>query len=478
MSRQILNRALYCCALGSLILLQSGCVSISRTIVQQPDETARHDGLWRSDGYGYILDLRGGNVALYHVTDQSCVKSKTIVADLSHYLDRGAFQAAENGRTGEFKFTLEEHPIGMRRIGSIPSQCDTPNPDTPLGNFDAFAAFFAQHYAFFELYDTDWSKRVADARPLINAATSDAALFEVFSDMLAPIKDGHVSVLGVVDGKAREFEANRSVISRSLAREAQAQGISHADLSDRFFEGFWLHSVGGDILHRRGKMVADNRIQYGMVTGDVAYINFLTAAGFAGKGAGNEQNDLATLNRVLNDALDSFENEGAKALIIDLSVNMGGYDFIARAIANRFADRRVLAYTKQASDSSSLEPFAYETVPYGGSRFAGPIYVVTSQSTVSAGEVLTMALRALPQVTHVGQPTRGAFSDVLEKELPNGWKITLSNEVYRDAEGNIWEARGIEPDMPMTVFGSGDLIESHQNAIMQLARSIATTHSD
>jgi C-terminal processing protease CtpA/Prc len=40
-------------------------------------------------------------------------------------------------------------------------------------------------------------------------------------------------------------------------------------------------------------------------------------------------------------------------------------------------------------------------------------------------------------------PTMGALSTALEKELPNGWKFALSNEYYRNLEGEYFENRGI-----------------------------------
>jgi len=39
-------------------------------------------------------------------------------------------------------------------------------------------------------------------------------------------------------------------------------------------------------------------------------------------------------------------------------------------------------------------------------------------------------------VTLVGEPTSGHFSDQHELKLPNGWKVTYSGERYTDARGN------------------------------------------
>jgi C-terminal processing protease CtpA/Prc len=75
-----------------------------------------------------------------------------------------------------------------------------------------------------------------------------------------------------------------------------------------------------------------------------------------------------------------------------------------------------------------------------------PLVVLTDDFTVSAAETATMALRALPGTVQIGQPTRGVLSDRLEKVLPNGWTFSLSNEVYMDPKGKIFEGAGVPPD--------------------------------
>jgi carboxyl-terminal processing protease len=32
--------------------------------------------------------------------------------------------------------------------------------------------------------------------------------------------------------------------------------------------------------------------------------------------------------------------------------------------------------------------------------------------------------------------------------LPNGWKFSLSNEIYTDVHGRVFEVSGIPPDVP------------------------------
>ncbi|WP_073000398.1 S41 family peptidase [Epilithonimonas mollis] len=50
-------------------------------------------------------------------------------------------------------------------------------------------------------------------------------------------------------------------------------------------------------------------------------------------------------------------------------------------------------------------------------------------------------------MTRIGSSTEGIFSDILEKKLPNGWILNLSNEVYQDINGICYESVGISPNV-------------------------------
>jgi carboxyl-terminal processing protease len=185
--------------------------------------------------------------------------------------------------------------------------------------------------------------------------------------------------------------------------------------------------------------------------------------------------DAEALGRALDEAMALFE--GARAVIVDVSMNDGGEDVLARAVAARFAAKRTLAYSKYAGDAPGATPQAIYLEPAVAPRYLGPVYLLTSNVTVSAAEILTMAMRALPNVTHVGQATRGSLSDMLAKRLPNGWSVTLSNEVYLDADGKRWEARGVPPAVAIPVFtAADDPSASHARALRALVARIDAAH--
>src|SRR5262249_28495731 len=63
---------------------------------------------------------------------------------------------------------------------------------------------------------------------------------------------------------------------------------------------------------------------------------------------------------------------------------------------------------------------------------------------VSAGETFTLALMdRKPHVLRIGSNTQGVFSDVLNRNLPDGWRFRLPNEIYLTSHGEAFDAIGI-----------------------------------
>jgi len=98
-------------------------------------------------------------------------------------------------------------------------------------------------------------------------------------------------------------------------------------------------------------------------------------------------------------------------------------------------------------------PMTFRVRP-NGTRFTKRIALLTNKATVSASEWFTMALKTQRHVTHVGTPTRGAFSPKTSRPMINGWYYTISAFRVTDMNGKCFEGKGISPE-PEYVF-TGD----------------------
>lgn len=68
-------------------------------------------------------------------------------------------------------------------------------------------------------------------------------------------------------------------------------------------------------------------------------------------------------------------------------------------------------------------------------------------------------------IVRIGENTQGVFSDVLGRQLPNGWRFGLPNEIYRTADGTIFDLAGIPPDIEVPVFADADVVAGKDPAM-------------
>lgn len=469
-------------AVGTMALASMlGCYGITL------DTAARlslPEGVWISDGYGYVIDLRPDKKDLYHLAGNTCVLDVTASSELDAILTPDSVQRGADGATFAYGLKYEPHRIIFGRQSSLPSVCASSAPDTVNGNFQAFADIFAAHYAFFDLYGINWDQRERQARQNLRPDMTEAALFALFEEMIAPLKDGHLELSGQIDGADYNAAPKTTPLSRGVSQRAETRGIDADEIFVEQLEAYWLDGISEQVLQGNGTSAAGGKIQYGVINGNIGYLALLTLTGLTEDDLlsfpdeFDADGEYEAINQIMDDAMMVFADAGVEAVIVDASVNFGGNDFLGREVAARFADERRLVFTKRAFDSRDVQATPVYIQPSDRPSFDGPVYLMTTQSTVSAAEIMTLAFRALPNVTHVGQATQGALSDVLEKTLPNGWKIELSNEVYRDQNGILWEGRGIPPEFSINIFSETNLVSRHPTAVRELVTHIQQTQSN
>ena len=78
---------------------------------------------------------------------------------------------------------------------SLPSCHDIEDFDNdPKGNFDALWSILDQHYCFFKEKDVDWNEVYSRYAPRVSNSMSREDLFNLCSEMLDELKDGHTNL--------------------------------------------------------------------------------------------------------------------------------------------------------------------------------------------------------------------------------------------------------------------------------------------
>lgn len=284
----------------------------------------------------------------------------------------------------------------------------------PENNFEIFWTDFDQHYGLFGVRGWDWDSIYTVYRPQVTPQTTDEDLWEIHRQMVEYLDDSHTFVYwpgqAFFSGNSADDERIEAEFSLPLILE------DHLEVRDSSRkEGFVYGSLKGR---------------------DIGYLHL----------AGIEMEERDFGDRLLADL-----GQHA-ALIIDLRNNTGGDDNVGAALAGRFADREELMYTVQERNGPEPEDFAGKTEYFlrqqGSEQYLRPVVILTDHITVSAAEVMLIYFKALPQVTQIGTPTSGDFSDTgMRRFLPNGWQYQYSIMKFLLPDGRHLDGIGHTPDI-------------------------------
>lgn len=401
-------------------------------------------GFWRCHNYGLLLHIQDNGYDLYEETAVSRLPvysgSHETLADF--YVDitiSGKHQSFSARRaTGVTRVTY-------RRLKHAPEVSSKSRTRDPLYNFDVFCHLFHERYALFDIRNINWQTLCDTHRPLINTSMNDAELFGTFINMMAPLRDGHVEL----HASCGAYNAGAMLpLYQRLAGELEEPDNIHALTT--LLEERKIHRrsiIREYYLAANRQSGANDLIEWGSVHESCAYIALHAMAGHAGKKNQPRADQLAAA-RGMERALQDIGH--LPHLIIDLRTNSGGYDGVALRLAGYLIDRKRMAFSKAARNGQRFGGKQHVTIePRGHEHYNGRLYLLTSGLTASAAEIFVLALLQHPRLQRIGEATQGILSDVMERHLPNGWRLTLSNELYSAADGTIYEDSGISPHIPI-----------------------------
>jgi len=328
--------------------------------------------------------------------------------------------------------------LSLLSLLSLSACVDTDEqPDTPSGNFEALWHIVDEHYCFFDYkqheYGLDWNQVYDKYRVRISDKMTESQLFEVLTDMLAELRDGHVNLSSSMD------------YGRYWAwHEGYPQNFS--DTLERRYLGT-DYRISAGLSYR----VLDDNIGY------LRYESFATPVG-----EGNLDDALAYL------AL-------CRGLIVDIRNNGGGDLTTAERLAARFVHEKTLTGYLQHktgaghSSFSDMEPQYLE--PSSNMRWHKPVCVLTNRSVYSAANAFAVWMRELPNVKIVGDHTGGGSGMPLNSSLPCGWNVRFSAVPMYDARRQHIEF-GIAPDVSVSL--TDEATAQGIDLIIEEARKILT----
>jgi len=413
-------------------------------------------GWWMSKGYGLFFRIDSSKIDASEVTSVSCLPAWTASrsADQDNaWVFHGGFASGEEviriypGHDADnlvLRRSDDMAAMQLVRVKSPPVACKQPVQNTPLANFDVFWTTFAENYPFFEAHRVDWEATRQRFRPLVTAKTTSDELFALFSRMLEPLHDSHV-VLDVFPANTpRGKDWLKTPVKEVWFHKEDQEPLEDKDfdranqiIASRYIEGKMLEFCGGQIRFGRTR-------ERGL-----GYLGVLSFHQYT------PDDDLPAGLACICAAGDAIfgQTPDLKGLIIDVRSNGGGEDAFVLELASRLTDRRYLAFGKKALVSSTHAQFTTPELIFveanRGAKYTGPAVLLVGRKSASAAETFTMALMGRkPRIIRVGENTQGVFSDVLDRRLPNGWRLVLPNEIYVTDDGKSFDVTGVPPDVP------------------------------
>lgn len=288
--------------------------------------------------------------------------------------------------------------------------------------FDLFWRDVNLTYPFFPLDGVDWQQTYATYRPRVTATTPPDSLFLIFTQMMAPLLDGHASL-----------QNSQGRVWTNPEKSAFPNDFSLSVVISRY-----LKPTDTTGLRRRNVFVSSLNTPQPVL---YAWIPTFTREG---------------IGRSLDSAIRAQGGlQGLQAVVIDVRNNGGGLLKESEEVAGLFTQSRTLygttLYRNGPLPDNYADPEENFFEPFRGLGFVGkPVFVLTNRYSASASERLRLMLGTRPNTTVIGDTTYGALSPIIPRTLPNGWQYVLTGSVFRDRDGTLWERRGIPPDIRVT----------------------------
>jgi carboxyl-terminal processing protease len=155
-------------------------------------------------------------------------------------------------------------------------------------------------------------------------------------------------------------------------------------------------------------------------------------------------NDLATSS--LEREIKSLENQGAKALILDLRGNPGGLLDQAVSVSDLFLGEGVVVTQRDREG----EEIVYRSTD-GGPAEQIPLVVLIDGGSASASEVVAGALKDRGRAALIGQTSFGKGSVQHVHDMEDGSQLHVTAALWFTPDGTAIQGKGLTPDVAVTV---------------------------
>ena len=309
--------------------------------------------------------------------------------------------------------------------------------NTPQGNFMALWSIMDEHYCFFDLKQeklgVDWNEVKVRYGASISDDISDRSLFEVLCAMISELRDGHVNLTSVYD------------FGRNWSWKTDYPANFSKDMRDKYLGSNYI--MGGNGYYYR---ILDDNIGYLVV----------------------ESFESATTSGRLNVMFNNMAL--CNGIIIDIRDNGGGSLEASQFLASHFTEETVTVgytcYKTGPGHNDFSKPYKMTVDPAKEDlRWIKPAVLLVNRGCFSSANDFALAMKAMENVTLLGDTTGGGGGMPMSSELPNGWVVRLSSAPSFDADMNHVEF-GVAPDVRLDM--KDEDLQAGKDTYIEAARKL------
>lgn len=343
--------------------------------------------------------------------------------------------------------------------------------------FDDFWNKMNTNYLYWDIDTTDWDAMHKRYQPIfsqLNLENKSDIQKSVgyFRQMTDGLTDSHYAI---------------SFISHDIIDSFVFPALDRKRKNSNFHSPFLYISVDSNYLDRgfvSGKYITSENAQLLAVCGTIRNkILYFYCNRFALQEAytSNTANGVKTTLQYFFRQLQNLSSN-INGLIVDVRNNSGGDLVDLNFLVGKLTDKPILfGYTHYKSGNGRLAftPWINSIItPWPGAKeLQVPVIVMADNYSVSLAEAVTMAIRALPNSSFVGETTWGATGPITKNivyndgqfDVPGFLSVYTSSAAFKYIDGNSYEGKGFPPDIAVPF----DLISLLAGRDQQLDKAIS-----